>query len=99
MVALVSSILAGTTDPEAQPNPNAARILANNSALRSVINASRTEIVRKGEKRVIWNADLGRVGAVVVKNARGHALYEFGEPMFDDPEETRREAAAFDGGF
>lgn len=31
----------------------------------------------------------GRVNRVVVKNARGHAFYEYGEPMLREPDEVR----------
>lgn len=89
LVAALSAILAGTTDPERQLNDNAARILSNDTDLRKTIEASKREFdIQGGEKRVVWDVDLKRIERVVVKNARGHAFYEYGEPMLDDPDEV-----------
>jgi hypothetical protein len=35
--------------------------------------------------RTVWSAELDRVNRVIVKNARGHALFEYGEPMLSEP--------------
>ncbi len=85
-VAFLSCVLAGSTDPEKQPNPSAARALADSAALRARIEQSRTEYVTMGgETRLVWQPDMDRIQRVVLKNARGHAYFEYGEPMLDPP--------------
>lgn len=85
-VTFLSCVLAGSTEPERQPNASAARALAESAALRARIDGSRTEYVTLGgEARLLWKPDLGRMERVVLKNARGHAYFEFGEPMLDAP--------------
>jgi len=82
----LSCVLTGSTDPEKQPNASAARALADSSALRARIEQSRTEYrTIGGESRLVWQPDIDRIQRVVVKNARGHAYFEHGEPMLDAP--------------
>ena len=38
-----------------------------------------------GETRTVWQPEFDRVNRVILKNARGHAFYEYGEPMLDTP--------------
>ena len=38
-----------------------------------------------GDPEVEWTVEPDRVARVVVKNARGHALYELGEPLLHAP--------------
>ncbi|MFT6224137.1 MAG: hypothetical protein ACJA1F_001986 [Paracoccaceae bacterium] len=38
-----------------------------------------------GETRLIWKPDMERMSRVIIKNARGHAFFECGEPKMDDP--------------
>ena len=38
------------------------------------------------EEKVIWHPEIERIKKVVVKNARGHAFFEFGEPMLEKPD-------------
>jgi len=85
-VTFLSCVLTGSTDPEKQPNASAARALADSSALRARIEQSRTEYrTIGGESRLVWQPDIDRIQRVVVKNARGHAYFEHGEPMLDAP--------------
>jgi hypothetical protein len=86
-VTFLSCVLAGTTNPELQPNDSAARALAESPALRARIEGSRTEVVTHGgATQVVWRPELARIERVVLKNARGHAYFEYGEPMLDAPE-------------
>jgi hypothetical protein len=39
-----------------------------------------------GETRCIWTPGAARISRVIVKNARGHAFFEFGEPMLREPD-------------
>lgn len=85
-VTFLSCVLCGSTDPKDQPNTSAARALRKSSALRSLIERSRTEyITRGGDTRVVWKPDATRIERVVLKNARGHAYFEYGEPMLGAP--------------
>lgn len=82
----LGSVLAGSTEPDRQPNPTAARILTRSPKLRARIEAAKREHeTRGGERLCLWQPEAERVNRVVVKNARGHAFFEFGEPMRDDP--------------
>jgi hypothetical protein len=85
-VTFLSCVLAGTTAPEKQSNGSAARALADSNALRTRIERSRTEYVTQaGETRLIWKPEVDRIERVVLKNARGHAYFEFGEPVLEAP--------------
>lgn len=84
-VTFLSCTLAGSTEPEKQPNASAARALAESPALRTLIERSRTVATPvAGEIRTLWKPDLGRILRVVLKNARGHAYFEYGEPMLEN---------------
>ena len=49
--------------------------------------AKRSETL-DGEVLLTWIPDLARVHPVVVKNARGHAFHEFGEPILEEPQQV-----------
>lgn len=85
-MAFLSCVLSGSSDPEAQRNPSARRALAASPALRAMIDQSRTEYTTHGgDKRLVWQPDMARIERVILKNARGHAYFEFGEPMLHRP--------------
>jgi hypothetical protein len=87
LVAFLSCVLAGSTDPDAQENPRVQRALARNPALHSRIESSkRVYSTLGGEERVIWEPETERIHRIVLKNARGHAFFEFGEPMLQEPD-------------
>lgn len=83
LIAFLSSVLSGSTDPKEQIIPSAARILLRNSALKNRIDSSRKQDL--GE--LIWLPEIDRIKRVIVKNARCHILYEASEPHWKDPEE------------
>lgn len=86
LVALLGSVLSGSTDPLRQTCTNAARILARNEQLRSRIEKAKTAFQNSdGGIRIVWQPEFDRINRVVLKNARGHAFYEFGEPMLNPP--------------
>lgn len=86
LTALLGAVLTGTTEPTAQSNPSARRILARNRKLRARIDHAKTTYTSiGGETRIIWKPEIERVNNVVVKNARGHAFFELGEPMLTKP--------------
>jgi hypothetical protein len=90
VVAFLGSVVVGSTDPDRQCNPKAARILRRSPKLRARIDRAKTEYKTLiGETRFIWKPESDRVNRVVLKNARGHAFYEYGEPMLSEPEYVR----------
>ena len=83
----LNCVLAGSTDPDRQLDPRVARALGRHHSLRSRIERSKTEYQTvAGATRYIWTPETERVNRVVVKNARGHAFYEYGEPMLTEPD-------------
>jgi len=80
-------VLTGSTDPERHADEKTARALLRHKRLRAKIERSKTEYETiGGETRCVWKPETQRVERVVVKNARGHAFYEYGEPMLTEPE-------------
>ncbi|MBO1907016.1 hypothetical protein KHP60_21130 [Microvirga sp. 3-52] len=87
LVAFLGSVLSGTTDPSAQSNPAASRILRTNESLRARIEQSKTTYrTISGETRHVWKPEQMRIDRVLLKNARGHAFFENGEPMLSEPD-------------
>ena len=79
-------VLSGSTDPERQQDPRIQRILSRSPALRARIEQSRSESqTLSGEHRIMWTPERPRIDRVILKNARGHAFFEYGEPMLDAP--------------
>jgi hypothetical protein len=80
----LGSTLVGSTDPHAQVIPAGRRILEKNAKLRGRIERSKTTYdTLGGETRLIWRPENDRIERVIVKNARGHAFFEYGEPMLE----------------
>jgi len=89
-VTFLSCVLAGSTEPDRQPNASASRALAESPALRASIESSRTDYETPGsEMRVAWKPDMARFERVILKNARGHAYFEYSEPMLKPPAHVR----------
>jgi hypothetical protein len=88
--AFLSVVVSGTTDPARQAHPPAARILENQPALRSRIERARRESqTATGETEILWTPEYERIERVILKNARGHAFFEYGEPMLSAPTHIR----------
>jgi hypothetical protein len=86
LTAFISCVISGSTDPNVQLHPKAKKILRYNQNLRSRLDLSR--IIYKtegGNERTIWKPESMRIERVITKNARGHALFEFSEPMLERP--------------
>ena len=82
-------VLAGTTDPDRHDDPKVGRALRRHEKLRARLEQSRTEHQTiDDETRLVWMPETERVNRVIVKNARGHAFYEYGEPMLREPDEV-----------
>lgn len=85
--AFLGSVLAGTTDPDQQVVERAEKILGSNYRLQDEIQ-TQLEVVKDadGKDQVTFVPELGRIQNVVVKNARGHFLFEHGQPAKGEPE-------------
>ena len=80
--AFIASVISGSTKPDPLQFPTAFRILARNPRLRSRIDADRRIEATPGkEPVVIWTPELERIERVIVKNARGHVLFELGQAI------------------
>lgn len=84
LIAFLSGVLSGSTDPREQKIPSAARILSRNSTLKLRTDSSKTMDMRG----LTWHPEMDRVKRVVVKNARCHILYEAAEPHWGEPDEV-----------
>lgn len=87
LIAFLNCVLAGSTDPEDQQNPRARRRLSGGRNLRRLIERAKTEFKTRGQiTRINWKPKSDRVNRIISKNARGHAFYEYGEPMSEEPD-------------
>ena len=82
----LNCVLAGSTKPHDHEQQGVQRALERLAGLRARIEASKRSETLDGEVLLTWIPELARVHRVVVKNARGHAFYEFGEPVLGEPE-------------
>ena len=78
--AFLSSVISGSTDPKHQNSRFAARkILKRSAKLRDRIDRSNNQgVTQLGESFNSWFPEIERIKRVVIKNARGHFVYEFG---------------------
>lgn len=80
--AFLASVISGSTEPDSLRFPTASRTLARNRRLRSRIDAARhVDTNSTGGAVVSWIPELERIERVIVKNARGHLLYELGQAL------------------
>ena len=84
--AFLASAIAGSTEPDPAQFRTAAGSLRRNPGLRARIGQSRQEQVNLwGQSEVLWKPESERVNRVLVKNAKGHVLYEIGESLLPEP--------------
>ena len=80
--AFLTSVISGSTELDPLQFPTASRNLTHNPPLRSRIDAARHMGATTGKcTEVIWTPELERIERVIVKNARGHVLFELGQPI------------------
>lgn len=85
--AFLGAVLSGSTDPDVQTLQTAQRVFREHPNLRARIESAKTEYkTQGGETRYLWKPEQERIDRVILKNARGHAYYEIGEPMLEQPE-------------
>ena len=78
-IAFLGSVLAGTVKPEDQVLDRAEKALRNNSRLRSQVEEQlRVEKDSYGNDCIVFIPDIGPIENIVIKNARGHILFEHG---------------------
>ena len=86
LVNFLHCVLAGSTDPDLQTNPKIRRGLKRNKKLRSRIEKSKDEYqTANGKTHFFWKPEEKRINKIALKNARGHAFYELGEPLLTEP--------------
>ena len=84
--AFLASVISGSTEPDPIQFLAASRILAHNPRLRSRIDAARRlEVTPRKDTLVTWTPELERIERVIVKNARGHVLFELGQAFGTPP--------------
>lgn len=83
VACLVEIALCGSTTPDRVSRSNIRRILAEKPAL-----AARISDAQRGDTSggVLWEIDVERVGAVILKLARGHIAYELSLPKLEEPD-------------
>ena len=87
LLLFLHCVLVGSTDPNRHANEKVEGALRRHGKLRVRIERSKTEYqTTGGETRCVWTPEANRIERIVVKNARGHAFYEYGEPMLTEPE-------------
>lgn len=85
-VAFLGSVLAGNTDPERQIVERSEKILSKNRRLQKEIECQ-LQVVKNqdGNDRVTFVPEMSRIQNIIVKNARGHVLFEHGQPAEGEP--------------
>ncbi|MFG6517858.1 MULTISPECIES: hypothetical protein [unclassified Sulfitobacter] len=84
--AFLGSVLAGTADLDHRVVERAEKTLSKNFRLQDEIEAQlRVEEDVDGNHQVTFVPDIDRIRNVVIKNARGHVLFEHGQPARGEP--------------
>ncbi|MYD65635.1 MAG: hypothetical protein F4X26_06605 [Chloroflexi bacterium] len=84
--AFLASVLTGSVNPDPKDFPRVARSLARSGGLRKRIErAGSRQLDLWGGVEILWEPELDRLERVVLKNARGHAFFETGEPATNQP--------------
>src|ERR1035437_7609143 len=86
LAAFLGCVLSGSTEPSRQSIPAMKQILQENELLRLRIEKSRIEVrMPDGTMSCKWLPEIERINKVVIKNARGHAFFEYGEQIQGEP--------------
>ena len=83
--ALLGAVMCGTTVPELQTVNSAKAIFSSNQKVRDQIESCKITKIIDGEEKHEWIPNFTRVHNVLIKNARGHIYFEYGQPLFNDP--------------
>ena len=82
LIAFLGAVMSGSTNVDAGTYRSAAKLLRDNDELRRRIADSEQTQIRYAPE---WKPEPNRVKRVMMKNARGHWLYEVGESVTEDP--------------
>lgn len=83
----LSCAILGSTDPADHEDDNIRDKLGENPDLRMRIESSRTVYKTLGGViKCYWKPEQKRINRIILKNARGHVFFEYGEPLLSDPE-------------
>jgi hypothetical protein len=85
LACLLECAACGSTDPSGLARPKIKRILTEAPSLKARLENARTAKGVEGQEVFSWTPETTRVENVLLKLARGHAMYELNEPMFDGP--------------
>lgn len=86
---VLHAVIAGSLRPHPKQHPEAAKYLrSNRHFVRELAADPRNQpgLFAAREPFALY-PDMNRIERIVVKNARGHAYHEIGEPLMDDPTE------------
>ncbi len=84
--AFLASVICGSTNVDPVRFPVADRILAHSPRLRERIDQSRqVQGTLWGDPEIQWTPEFERITRVIVKNARGHILYDLGQSIAEPP--------------
>lgn len=88
LLCVLHAVTAGSLYPDPAKHPEAASILrSNRNVVRSLKKGPDGQLLLFDDlQRFTLFPDLERVRRVVIKNARGHAYHEIGEPLLEAPE-------------
>lgn len=87
LACLLECASCGSTDPDKLVRPKVQRILQKSASLRSRLERAQRETdTHGGDKLIVWTPEDWRVRNVILKLARGHAIFELNEPMREEPE-------------
>ena len=81
VVCLLESVLAGSTEPEGIRRASVGRALHRAPALRARIESS----ITRTNGRIVFGVEEDRVNRVMLKLAKGHAVYELSEIFRGEP--------------
>jgi hypothetical protein len=82
LASLIESVIAGSTDPEFIQRAKVANILRNTPSLKARLEAAKR--VQNGQ--VQFSVEEERVKNVLLKLARGHAVFELSSPCKEEPQ-------------
>lgn len=77
----IDCVLAGNTSFDSSISEKTRKSFEHNPFLQNKIEQTR---IQEGEQ-TLWNVDHDRARSVILKLARGHAMFENGEPLTDQP--------------
>lgn len=83
---IISCVFEGTCEPDELNDETVARALRRNGPMLAALRNARREHYSEGAGRqIVWLPDLSRLLPPLIKNARGHFIYELGEPANGEP--------------